>query len=205
MRRAPPQSQAVFFDKDGTLIDNVAFNVDPTRIALAEGAPEGLYLLARRGYRIIVVSNQPGVALGAFPEHALGAVETRLRELLRDIGVPLSGFYYCPHLPDGTVAHYAVPCACRKPGSGMLFQAARAHAIDLERSWMIGDILDDIEAGRGAGCKTVLIDNGNETEWDLTPERRPHKVASDLFEAAALIVGADTRAWPAPLDACGYA
>jgi D-glycero-D-manno-heptose 1,7-bisphosphate phosphatase len=204
-RAADVRGRAVFLDKDGTLIDNLAFNVDPTRITLAAGAAEGLYLLVRRGYRIFVVSNQPGVALGAFPEHALRGVEARLHDLLRDIGVPLSGFHYCPHLPEGTLAEYAVPCTCRKPASGLLFNAAREHAIDLARSWMIGDILDDIEAGHGAGCRTVLIDNGNETEWDLTPERRPHKVASDLFEAAALIVGADTRAWPAPLAACGYA
>jgi D-glycero-D-manno-heptose 1,7-bisphosphate phosphatase len=204
-RASSPRLPAVFLDKDGTLIDNVAFNVDAERVVLAEGAAEGLYLLARRGYRIVVVSNQPGVALGMFPEHALRAVESRLRELLRDVGVPLRGFHYCPHLPEGTVAEYAVPCTCRKPASGMLFRAAREHALDLERSWMIGDILDDIEAGHGAGCRTVLIDNGNETEWDLTPERRPHKVASDLFEAAALIVGTDTRPGPAPIDVLGYA
>ena len=195
-RPANPAARAVFLDKDGTLIDNIAFNVDPIQITLAEGAAEGLYLLARKGYRIVVVSNQPGVALGIFPEHALRAVEARLRELLHFIGVPLSGFYYCPHFPDGTVAQYDVPCTCRKPSSGMLFRAARDHALDLQRSWMIGDILDDIEAGRGAGCRTLLIDNGNETEWDLTSERQPHKVATDLFEAAALIVGADTRTGP---------
>jgi D-glycero-D-manno-heptose 1,7-bisphosphate phosphatase len=199
------RAAAVFLDKDGTVVDNIAFNADPERITLAEGAAEGLYLLVRRGYRIVIVSNQPGVALGIFPEHALRAVEARLRDLLRDVGVPLSGFYYCPHLPEGTVAEYAVPCTCRKPASGLLFHAAREHAIDLARSWMVGDILDDIEAGHGAGCRTVLIDNGNETEWDLTPERRPHKVGSDLFEAAALIVSADTRAGPAFAQTCGYA
>ena len=187
-------SRAVFLDKDGTLIDRIALNVDPTRITLAEGAAEGLYLLARRDYRIFVVSNQPGVALGFFPEHALRTVEARLRDLLREVGVPLSGFYYCPHLPEGTVPEYAVPCTCRKPASGMLYRAAREHALDLARSWLIGDVLDDVEAGHGARCRTLLIDNGNETEWDLTAERRPHKVASDLFEAAALIVSADVQA-----------
>jgi D-glycero-D-manno-heptose 1,7-bisphosphate phosphatase len=204
--RAPSASErAVFLDKDGTLIDDVAYNVDPLRITLAPGAAEGLYLLVRRGYRIFVVSNQPGVALGIFPEHALRAVEARLRELLRDVGVPLAGFHYCPHLPGGTVPEYAVPCPCRKPASGLLARAAREHGIDLERSWMVGDILDDIEAGHGAGCRTVLIDNGNETEWDLAHERRPDKVAADLFEAAALIVSADTRSWSALVQSCGYA
>ena len=198
-------ARAVFLDKDGTLVDDVAYNVDPLRVRLAKGAAEGLYLLARRGYRLFVVSNQPGVALGIFPEHALRAVEARLRELLRDVGVELAGFHYCPHLPNGTEAEYALPCSCRKPAPGMLFRAAREHGIDLERSWMVGDILDDIEAGHGAGCRTVLIDNGNETEWDLAFERRPDKVASDLFEAAALIVSADTRAGSMLVQSCGYA
>ena len=195
--------RAVFLDKDGTLIEDVAYNVDPMRITLARGAAEGLYLLVRRGYRIIVVSNQPGVALGIFPEHALRGVESRLRELLRDVGVPLAGFHYCPHLPGGRLPEYAVPCACRKPASGLLVRAAREHGVDLERSWMVGDILDDIEAGHGAGCRTALIDNGNETEWDLTPGRRPDKVASDLFEAAALIVSDDARIGPVLM--CGTA
>ena len=195
--------RAVFLDKDGTLIDDVAYNVDPVRITLARGAAEGLYLLVRRGYRIVVVSNQPGVALGIFPEHALGGVESRLRELLRDVGVPLSGFHYCPHLPGGRLPEYAVPCACRKPASGLLSRAAREHGLDLASSWMVGDILDDVEAGRGAGCRTVLIDNGNETEWDLTPGRRPDKVAADLFEAAALIVSDDARVGPVLM--CGTA
>jgi D-glycero-D-manno-heptose 1,7-bisphosphate phosphatase len=204
-RASRASGRAVFLDKDGTLIDDLAYNVDPLRITLAPGAAEGLYLLVRRGYRIVVVSNQPGVALGIFPEHALRAVEARLRELLRDVGVPLSAFHYCPHLPGGSVPEYAVPCACRKPASGLLSNAAREHGIDLESSWMVGDILDDIEAGHGAGCRTVLIDNGNETEWDLTQERRPDKVAADLFEAAALIVSADTRIGPALVQSCGYA
>jgi len=203
MRDDSASGRAVFLDKDGTLIEDVAYNVDPLRITLARGAAEGLYLLVRRGYRIIVVSNQPGVALGIFPEHALRTVESRLRELLRDVGVPLSGFHYCPHLPGGRLPEYAVPCTCRKPASGLLSQAAREHGVDLESSWMVGDILDDVEAGHDAGCRTVLIDNGNETEWDLAPGRLPDKVASDLFEAAALIVSADARV--GPVLVCGTA
>ena len=79
-------------------------------------------------------------------------------------------------------------CACRKPAPGLLERAAREHGVSLSDSWLIGDILDDIEAGRRAGCRTVLLDNGNETEWQLTPERVPHHVARDLAEAAALIL-----------------
>ena len=184
---------AIFLDKDGTLIDNVPYNVAPERIRLAKHATEGLHLLASRGYRLIVVSNQPGVALGMFPEHALRAVEQRLHELLHEAGLSLHGFYYCPHLPKARQTAYRLHCNCRKPAPGMLLRAAREHALKLPQCWMVGDILDDIEAGRSAGCKTVLIDNGNETQWDLSPERRPHEIAANLLEAATMILRSETN------------
>jgi histidinol-phosphate phosphatase family protein len=185
--------RAVFLDKDGTLIDDLPFNVEPERMQLAAGAAAGLRLLSQAGYRLLVVSNQPGVAMGYFPEHALAAVRDRLQDLARHAGAALDGFYYCPHLPGGTVARYRMPCPCRKPAPGMLRHAARDHGLDLRRAWMIGDILDDIEAGRAAGCRTVLIDNGNETEWDLAPRRRPHRIAANLAEAAQQVLDADRQ------------
>ncbi len=185
---------AVFFDKDGTLIEDVPYNVDPALIELAAGARELLVQLHEAGYRIVVVSNQSGVARGLFAEEALVAVEQRLTKLLREFGVPLAGFYYCPHLPKGKVLPYAIACGCRKPAPGLILRAAREHALDLARSWMVGDILDDIEAGRRAGCRTVLLHNGHETEWRLTPERRPDHVAAHLGEVAKVILSGSSRA-----------
>jgi D-glycero-D-manno-heptose 1,7-bisphosphate phosphatase len=173
MARGP---RAVFLDKDGTLVENVPYNVDPERIALCPRAEEGMASLAARGYRLIVVSNQPGVALGLFEEARLGGVEQRLREMLPE----LDAFYYCPHRPEQG-------CECRKPACGLLLRAARRHGVRLDRSWMVGDILDDVEAGRRAGCRTVLIDNGNETEWRMTPERKPDRVVADFYQAATVI------------------
>ncbi len=171
--------RAVFVDKDGTLVEDVPYNVDPARISLTPNAADAVGDLAGRGFGIFVVSNQPGAALGLFPEARLKDVEGRLRELLP----VLDGFYYCPHAPGAA-------CDCRKPAAGLLERAAREHQLDLAASWMIGDILDDVEAGRRAGCRTILLDNGNETEWRLTRERAPHHVASDLAEAAAIIAAA---------------
>ena len=105
--------------------------------------------------------------------------------------VPLGGFYYCPHYPAGTVSRYAIACACRKPAPGMLLRALREHDLDAERSWLVGDILDDVEAGRRAGCRTVLLDNGHETEWVRSPPRTPDLVAADLADAARLILATD--------------
>ncbi len=189
-------NRAVFLDKDGTLVEDVPYNVDPRRVCLTAGAAQGLGRLHAAGYRLLVVSNQSGVARGYFPEEALAGVWQRLEELLSAAGVPLAGWYYCPHHPAGSVARYAVACDCRKPRAGLLLQAAREHDLDLPRCWLVGDILDDIEAGRTAGCRTVLLDNGHETEWLLTPERTPHHRAPDLAEAAERVLAA-------PAAGCG--
>jgi histidinol-phosphate phosphatase family protein len=169
-------SGAIFLDKDGTLVEDVPYNVDPGLVKLAEGAEEALQAFAERGLPVIVVSNQPGVALGMFEEEDLRTLEESLRSRVR-----FHAFYYCPHHPQAG-------CDCRKPSPGLLVRAAREHGVSLEDSWMIGDILDDVEAGRRAGCRTCLIDNGNETEWQLSELRRPHRVAADLAEAAGLIL-----------------
>jgi D-glycero-D-manno-heptose 1,7-bisphosphate phosphatase len=179
---------AIFLDKDGTLVPDIPYNVQPGRIQLVRGAAVVLPQLVRAGYQLIVISNQSGVARGKFPESALGSVERRLRALLHDIGVPLAGFYYCPHHPEGSVAPYAVDCDCRKPAPGLLLQAARELDIAIERSWMIGDILNDVEAAHRAGCRAALLLNGGETMWDLSPPRVPDIMAPDLESAANRIL-----------------
>lgn len=178
--------RAVFLDKDGTLVEDVPWSADPASTRLLPGAREGVAALARAGYRLFIVSNQPGVARGCFPEAALTAVARRLEELVGGAGACLSGFYYCPH--DG-----AAGCACRKPSPGMIVRACREHGLDPARSWMVGDILDDVEAGRRAGCRTVMIDNGHETEWVSGPLRAPHFTARDLEETARRILAEEGR------------
>lgn len=181
---------AVFLDKDGTLVEDVPYNADPARIRLAPDAGPALGRLLRDGFRLFVVSNQPGVALGYFPAAALARLSRRIEHLAGRKGVLLHGFYYCPHAPaPGTAG-----CGCRKPAPGLLLQAAVQHGIDLASSWMIGDILDDVEAGHRAGCRSILLDNGNETEWDLSPARRPDAVAKTLTGAAAIIARAPSAA-----------
>ncbi len=193
-------SKAVFLDKDGTLVENIPYNIDPERIRLEEGALVSLRLLQDHGYQLIVVSNQSGVARGFFAERDLQAVRQRLEELLSPAGIVLTDFYYCPHHPQGTVSKYAVDCYCRKPQPGMLYRAAREHDLRLADSWMVGDILHDMEAGNRAGCKTILIDNHHETEWKLNTLRCPKFIAKNLEEAARVIlwgksVGTEVKSW----------
>lgn len=179
--------KAIFLDNDGTLIDDMPFNVEPRRIRLVSGAGPALRLLTGLDYRLFVVANQSGIAHGCFGEEAMAPVSDRLSDLLFREQLTLDGFYYCPHHPLGTVSDYAFACACRKPSPGMLLRAAHEHDIDLRASWMIGGVLDDVEAGNRAGCRTVLLDHGKESEWRLGPRRIPTRMAPDLYTAAVLI------------------
>ena len=179
--------KAIFLDKDGTLLDDVPYNIDPQRMVLSKNAGEGLRLFAGLSYQLIVVSNQSGIARGYFEESVMQKVEQRLRELINEERASLLAFYYCPHLPNAPVDAYRKQCDCRKPAPGMLLQAAADHDIDLAASWMIGDILDDIEAGNRAGCRTILLDNGNETEWQISTYRKPDLMVPDIYAAARLV------------------
>ena len=168
---------AVFIDKDGTLIRDIPFNVRPERIELLPGAADGLRLLHRAGFPLVIISNQSGVARGHFDEEQLVGVRRRIETLMAEIEVPLTAFYYCPHHPLGNVPGYAIVCDCRKPKPGMLQRAARELSIDLHRSWVIGDILDDVEAAHSAGCRAILLLGGGETRWELSAARDPDATA----------------------------
>jgi D-glycero-D-manno-heptose 1,7-bisphosphate phosphatase len=181
-------NKAIFIDKDGTLIDDVPYNVDPALIRLQRGAIDGLKRLKADGYLLILISNQSGVAHGYFREADLEPVKYKLQEILLKGNVSLDGFYYCPHHPQGKIEQYAIPCECRKPKPGMILTAAKNFNVDLSQSWMIGDILHDVEAGNKAGCKTIFIDNGNETEWEENEYRRPTRIAVNIPEAASVIL-----------------
>jgi D-glycero-D-manno-heptose 1,7-bisphosphate phosphatase len=180
-------NKAIFIDKDGTLIPDIPYNVNPDLITLNEGVIEGLKLLKAQGYVFIMISNQSGVAHGYFEEEALTGVKNKVQQLLEADDVQFDGFYWSFNHPQGTVEKYAIACNFRKPKPGMILQAAEEHQIDLKNSWMIGDILNDVEAGKRAGCQSILIDNGNETEWIAGEYRTPDYKAKNFFQAAVYI------------------
>ncbi len=150
-------NKAVFLDRDGTLIVNRHYGSDPDGIELFDGVVEGLLELRAAGYKLVLVSNQSGVARGYFDEAAVARMHDRLQRMLDRHGAALDGMEYCPHHPEGDTSPYAVECACRKPAPGMLRRAARKHGVNLSASWMVGDVEADIEAGRRAGARTVLV------------------------------------------------
>lgn len=181
-------NRAIFLDKDGTLIEDIPYNVNPDLIRLTSGAVEGLKKLKTKGYLLIVISNQSGIAHGYFQKDAIEQVKGKLTEILGVSEISLDGFFYCPHHPQGVVTSYTMSCNCRKPKPGMLLHAAKDYNINLSQSWMVGDILNDVEAGNNAGCKTILINNGNETEWEINDKRKPTTIVRDLNEAATFIL-----------------
>lgn len=183
-------ARAVFVDSDGSLVADPPHGADPDRLAFTPNALDALRLLSDAGYRIVLVGNQPDAAPGQADQAAPDRWAQALTQRLRDEGVALDGVYVCPHPPGAG-------CNCRRPAPGLLHAAAHELAIDLSRSWMIGDILDDIEAGRRAGCRTVLLDVAHEAIRDPTLPHTPDLRAPDLLAAARVI-----RAWDdAPLGA----
>jgi D,D-heptose 1,7-bisphosphate phosphatase len=151
-------NKAVFLDRDGTLIEDRHYQFRTNNLQLLEGVTDGLRALKNAGYRLVVITNQSGVARGYYDEAQVQAVHNALQQMLAEQGVQVDAFYYCPHHVEGQVEAYAVDCDCRKPKPGMLLQAANDQGLDLAQSWMIGDIDDDVKAGQKAGCRTVLID-----------------------------------------------
>jgi D-glycero-D-manno-heptose 1,7-bisphosphate phosphatase len=182
---------AIFLDKDGTLIEDLPYNVDPRRIRLAPGARDGIRLLAAAGHRFVIVTNQSGVARGYFSETDLDEVRDHLAWLVEALGGSLDGFYVCPHLPEG-INEYAVECDCRKPLPGLIHRAADELGIDIESSWFIGDTWMDAAAGRAAGCRTIMVGPDARTADELPDDRRPDAAVRDLLGAARVILEADT-------------
>jgi D-glycero-D-manno-heptose 1,7-bisphosphate phosphatase len=186
---------ALFIDRDGTLVHPRHYPSQPEDLLLYEGVGAAIAPLQRAGMLLVVITNQSGLARGLFDEAALDRMHAHLAAELAREGVRVDALYYCPHHPDGVIPALAIACDCRKPAPGMLLRAAAEHNVDLGHSWFVGDILDDVEAGNRAGCRTVLVDIGTEQPPSL-PIRTPTYVARDTCHALALIA-ADEGLGPA--------
>lgn len=161
-------NKAVFIDRDGVLNEMVFDETHglldsprrPEQVRLVPGAGRFLRDVHALGYRIIVVTNQPGIAKGTLTLAQLHAVNNRLLELAGQEGGAWDDLQYCPHHPEcgpGSMPEYVCVCECRKPKPGLLVTAAHEYGLDLSQSWMIGDGLVDVQAGKAAGCRTILV------------------------------------------------
>lgn len=177
--------EAVFLDRDGTIVEDVGYGetFDDTRFL--PGAPEAIRSLNERSILVIVISNQAGVARGYFPESNILRMHDAIDRALKEQGAHIDAWYYCPHLPEGSVERYAIDCDCRKPKPGMLKKAAEDLHLDLSKCAMIGDKSSDIEAGAAVGVHTVLVMTGKGThEWSSwNVKAQPSFVAPDIKAA----------------------
>jgi D-glycero-D-manno-heptose 1,7-bisphosphate phosphatase len=193
MAVARDDRRTVFLDKDGTLVDDLPYNVDPRRVRFAAGAREGVRLLAAAGYRLIIATNQAGIARGYFTESELRAVERHLAAEVEGLGGRLDGFLFCPHLPDG-VNEFAIDCECRKPAPGLIRRAVEELGVRTDRAWFVGDTWMDVLAGRRGGCRTIMVGPEARDASSLPEDRRPEFAVRDLLDAARVILAADAGA-----------
>jgi len=181
---------AVFLDRDGTLLEEAGYLDRLERLVFFPFAIDAVRLLNRGGYAVAVITNQSGVGRGMYEESFVIRAHQVVDQQVRAGGGRIEGYYYCPHHPTAEIARYRQDCDCRKPGPGMLRQAAAELQLDLSRSFAIGDKWTDVQAGTAAGAKGILVRTGYGRSAELTrhPAAQPAAVADDLIAAAAWIL-----------------
>jgi D-glycero-D-manno-heptose 1,7-bisphosphate phosphatase len=160
---------AVFLERDVTMIVDVGYLDSLSQIAFYPWTIDAIRMLNRAGLPVVVITNQAGIARGKFDEAFVGETHRSLDKRLAAGGARVDAYYYCPHHPEGIVPAYTRRCDCRKPGHAMIDQAARELSLDPARSFMVGDKWLDIQAGRGAGTRTILVRTGMGHEEERHP------------------------------------
>ena len=192
-----PLSRAVFLDRDG-VINHMVYNAEfglvdspanPEQFVLFESVGEAISEFNNLGFRVIVVSNQPGIAKGKFNADLLDAMTDKMTAAIQCDGGEVDATYYCLHHPQSSLSEYALKCGCRKPRPGLLLQAAKEWNIDLKQSYMVGDGITDIIAGQAVGATTLLISSRKCYICDSLAEHNvtPDYMVANLSEAAHLI------------------
>ena len=179
--------RAVFLDRDGTINVDVGYLSDPDGLVFIRGAKEAVRLLKKKGFFVFIVTNQSGVGRGYFSLDKLKAVNEKLLHEFSKSEIHIDGVHYCPHHPKEK-------CKCRKPHPKIVKDIARKFRLDLEHSYFIGDKLSDVQTGKNAGSRTILINTDDssliEKEEDWTP---PDFIAKDLKEAVRWIVKSSSK------------
>ncbi|MFC1900283.1 D-glycero-beta-D-manno-heptose 1,7-bisphosphate 7-phosphatase [Chloroflexota bacterium] len=182
-------SKAVFLDRDGVItLDPPHYAHRLDQLALIPGTGEAIRLLNENGYSVIVVTNQAGIAYGYYQEEDAVSFNKAMEEKLAEDGASIDAIYFCPHHIEAKVEKYRLACNCRKPEPGMLLKAEKEQGIDLKESYIVGDKLTDIEAGKRAGCKTILVKTGYGREVAQNEKVDCEFIAEDLCEAVNFIL-----------------
>lgn len=181
-------TRAVFLDRDGTIIEDVGYPHERSQIRFLPGVSEAIKRLNENGFKVIIVTNQAGVARGYFSEEAVKELNKYIQESLAEQGAFIDMVYYCPHHIEGVIEEYRKACYCRKPNPGMIEKAVRDFDIDVESSFLIGDHLSDVEAGMRAGCGTILLARQEPPASGKGIVVMPDHIAPDLGEAVKWVV-----------------
>jgi histidinol-phosphate phosphatase family protein len=180
--------KAVFIDRDGTINVNVDYIDNPDDFQLYPTVAEGIKLLKDNGFKIIVITNQSGIARGFFTEETLKKIHERMKKELSEKHASIDGLYYCPHHPDEN-------CDCRKPNTALFEKAIQEHTIDVSRSFVIGDRMIDVEAGHKIGCKTVLVPERKKMVEQERKESKfePDYICNDFYSGVLWILHEDKK------------
>ena len=189
--------KAIFLDRDGVINHLVFYSehgiidspYSTAQFKLLDGVCEAINLLHKAGFKVAVVSNQPGMAKGYINRDTFDAIRRKMKDDLAAGGAFLDAEYYCLHHPEASLPEYKVICDCRKPKPGLLIKAAQEMSLDLSASWMVGDNITDIQAGAAAGCKTILLGKAKCEMCRLLDENNTHPdfIASNILEASKII------------------
>lgn len=182
---------AVFLDRDGTIIKFVDVLAESSQVELLPGAAEAIAELNRREFFVIGLTNQPNIEKGLLTEEGLKVIHDHLQKMLAESGAHLDAIYTCPHKyrPPGDSVQQ---CACRKPGIKLIEDAQKDFSIDMASSWFVGDRLRDVETGKRAHIKTILVATGGPNKDDIFfPEAKPDCVAEDLLASVQIILKDD--------------
>lgn len=182
-------NNAVFLDRDGVITHDpphYAHRID--QLKLIPKSAEAIGLLNENGFKVVVVSNQAGVARGYYQEKDVEIYNSAMKKELEKNDAYIDAIYYCPHHPDAKMDAYRRDCDCRKPKPGMLKRAEKDLNLDLKRSFLVGDKMSDIEAGYRAGCKTILVLTGHGSdELKMNANTKPDHISKDLYTASQII------------------
>jgi len=185
-------NKAVFLDRDGVIIKDTDLLTDIEQIVISAVVPKALSTLKQAEYKLIIVSNQAVVARGLISEDDVRRINSEIERQIIELGGPkFDAMYFCPHHPNATLPEYRKNCNCRKPRNGMMMQAAEKYNIDLSKSFMIGDRITDIVAGKNAGCKTILLETGMHNAKTIVTVDKIDKNIQPDFKCENLLTAAE--------------
>jgi len=182
------KNAAVFLDRDGTICEEVGYLDSLEKLVIFPHTAEAIRTINENGMRAVVITNQSGVARGYFKEDFVRQVHRHIEKMLEEKGAVIDGFYYCPHHPTEGKGEYLADCTCRKPKPGMLIRASEEMDIDLSCSYVVGDMIKDIELAGKVGAKGILVRRSDMENDPSSHEIRPAYIAEDILDAVRWII-----------------